>query len=511
MFSRRNVIAFFLGICATFSLAPFFIFPLIIPAYGGLFLLVSGAKTKKRAFADGWWWGWGFFISGLYWFCIALLVDADKFAWAIPFCLLGLNAIIALYPALACLIFYIFTKNQKPKTKNRKCLAFATIWLTTEYARGHLFSGFPWNLAGYAFGFSDISLQLASVFGAYGLTFFTVLLGASFATFFKGLRHCEPLLAKQSINHQQTGLPRRLRSSRVTKDDILALSIWALFFASLLWGNYRLENAKEGKKTGAVLRLVQGNVAQSTKWDPRQKMQGLQEYVVLSQSAGLEKITHIIWPETATPYILRSHSPLTENLGAAIPPNAKLITGAMREQGEGENAEFFNSMVVIDSSGDIVGNYDKHALVPFGEFFPFRSFLPKSLELPVGDKDFLRGEGAQTLHFSGLPALSPLICYEAIFPESAVDRKNRPELLLNITNDAWFGMSSGPHQHFEMARMRAVEQGLPLVRVANTGITAYIDEYGRVQQQLSLGAKGFFDVELKKSSLNETFYTTFLQ
>jgi len=472
---RRNAIAFFLGICATLSLAPFFIFPLIIPAYGGLFLLVLGAGSKKRAFADGWWWGWGFFISGLYWFCVALLVDADKFAWAIPLCLLGLNAIIALYPSIACLVFH----SLKPKAQSLKPLAFSLIWLATEYARGHLFSGFPWNLAGYAFGFSDISLQLASVFGAYGLTFFTVLLGASFAT--------------------------------IRRNKIFATSIWALFFASLLWGNYRLENEKTGEKTGAVLRLVQGNVPQSTKWDARLKMQGLQEYVTLSQSAGLEKITHIIWPETATPYILRAHSPLSEHLGKSMPENTKLITGAMREQGDGENAEFFNSMVIIDSSGDIVGNYDKHALVPFGEFLPFRFLIPKSLNLPVGDKDFSRGEGAQTLHWEGLPAISPLICYEVIFSESVVDHKNRPELLLNITNDAWFGTSTGPHQHFEMARMRAVEQGLPLVRVANTGITAYIDEYGHVQQQLPLGAKGFLDVELKKSSLNETFYTKFLQ
>jgi apolipoprotein N-acyltransferase len=476
---RRNTIAFLLGICATLSLAPFFIFPLIIPAYGGLFLLVSNAQNKKRAFADGWWWGWGFFISGLYWFCVALLVDADKFAWAIPLCLLGLNAIIALYPALACLIFYLLTNYKLQTTNYFKCLAFTTIWLITEYARGHLFSGFPWNLAGYAFGFSDISLQLASVFGAYGLTFFAVLLGASFTT---------------------------IRSNK-----FFTTSIWALFFASLLWGNYRLGNAKEGEKTVAVLRLVQGNVAQSTKWDPLLKMRGIQEYISLTQSAGLEKITHVIWPESAMPEILRSHSQMTESLGKSMSYNTKLITGALRAEGNGAGFQVFNSMVMIDSSGAIIGNYDKHALVPFGEFFPLRFLIPKSLELPVGDKDFSRGAGAQTLHFAGLPSISPLICYEVIFPESVVDHKNRPELLLNITNDAWFGMSTGPHQHFEMARMRAVEQGLPLVRVANTGITAYIDEYGRVQQQLPLGTKGFFDVELRKSSLNETFYTKFLQ
>ena len=169
----------------------------------------------------------------------------------------------------------------------------------------------------------------------------------------------------------------------------------------------------------------------------------------------------------------------------------------------------FNSLVMLDSSGEIIGNYDKHALVPFGEFIPLRFLIPKSLKLPVGDKDFSRGDGAQTLNLSGLPPVSPLICYEGIFPEYAVGKGegSRPEWLLNVTNDAWFGMSSGPYQHFQMARMRAVEQGLPLVRVANTGITAYIDEFGRIKAQIPLGKKGFVDVDLRKSTLSGTIYS----
>ena len=472
---RRNFLAFVLGICATLTLAPFYIFPLIIPAYAGLFLLVSGANSKKRAFADGFWWVWGFYITGLYWFCIALLTDAEKFAWAIPFALFGLTAIIAIYPALACLVFY----SRPPRTKCgvTSVIAFSLIWLIVEYARGHLFSGFPWNLAGYAFGFSDISLQLASVLGAYGLTFFTVLLGVSFAT---------------------------IRTNR-----ILAFCTWGLFAVALFWGNYRLNNALTGEETGAVLRLVQANVSQPNKWQPALMRQGLEEYIDLTNSASLERVTHVIWPETATPYVLRSNTPLTHHLGAVLPANTKLITGALRADDLGEDYNIFNSLVMLDNSGEIIGNYDKHALVPFGEFIPLRFLIPKSLKLPVGDKDFSRGQGAKTLNWSGLPPLSPLICYEGIFPEYAVEKggKNRPEWLLNVTNDAWFGMSSGPYQHFQMARMRAVEQGLPLVRVANTGITAYIDEYGRIKAQIPLGTKGFVDVSLRKSTLNGTIYS----
>jgi len=477
---RRNISAFCFGVCATFTLAPFYFFPLIIPAYGGLFLLVVNTNSNKRAFADGWWWGWGFYISGLYWFCIALLTDAEKFAWAIPFSLFGLNAIIALYPALACLLFhFLYTKIERPGRGNTflpiaGCLKFSLIWFFVEYARGHLFTGFPWNLAGYSFGFSDISLQMASVLGAYGLTFFAVLLGSSFAL---------------------------IRSNRN-----FVLLVWALFVASLIWGSLRLRSAGEGEATGAVLRLVQADILQPHKWDPKLQKKNLEDYITLTQSPGLEKVTHVIWPETATPYALRSESSLARHLGAALPDGVMLITGALRFDGEGRDADFYNSVMALNPEGKIVGTYDKHALVPFGEFMPLRSLIPKSITLPVGDKDFSTGPGPQTLNWQGLPPVSVLVCYEGVFPEYAVDPVNRPGLLLNLTNDAWFGMSSGPHQHFEMARMRAVEQALPLIRVANTGISAYIDEYGRIKQQLALGEKGVLDIVLKRSSLSGSFY-----
>jgi apolipoprotein N-acyltransferase len=477
---RRNVCAFLFGICATLTLAPFYFFPLIIPAYGGLFLLVISANSSKRAFADGWWWGWGFYISGLYWFCIALLTDAEKFAWAIPFALFGLNAVIALYPALACLLFhFLYLKIERPGSGKSllpviSCLKFSLIWFFVEYARGHLFTGFPWNLAGYSFGFSDISLQMASVLGAYGLTFFAVLLGASFA------------LIKSNRN--------------------FVLLVWAIFVITFIWGSLRLKNSGEGEATGAVLRLVQADILQPHKWDPKLQKKNLEDYIALTQSPGLEKITHVIWPETATPYALRSESPLAYHLGGSLPAGVVLITGALRYDGEGRDADFYNSVMAINHEGKIIGNYDKHALVPFGEFMPFRSLIPKSLNLPVGDKDFSTGPGAQTLNWHGLPPVSVLVCYEGIFPEYAVDPASRPGFLLNLTNDAWFGMSSGPHQHFQMARMRAVEQGLPLVRVANTGISAYIDEYGRIKQQLALGEKGVLDIVLKRSSLGGSFY-----
>lgn len=479
---RRNFFAFALGICATLTLAPFYFFPLIIPAYGGLFILVQSAETRKRVFADGWWWGWGFYITGLYWFCIALLTDPEKFAWAIPFCLFGLNAIIAIYPAVASWLFYLFISNQQPTTSNRllpvaHCLAFSFIWLAVEYARGHLFSGFPWNLAGYSFAFSDASLQSASIFGAYGLTFFAVLLGASIAL---------------------------IRTNR-----IFVLSIWGVFAGFTIWGNTRLHNAVEGEATGAVLRLVQADILQPHKWDPKLQQQNLDAYINLTKGPGLEKVTHVIWPETAVPFVLRSDTSISYLLGSILPKGAALITGTLRSEGEGKERQYYNSVVMINDGGYIVGNYDKHALVPFGEFLPLRFLIPKSIKLPVGDKDFSVGSGAKTLKWQGLPPVSVLVCYEGIFPEYAVDSKKRPEWLLNVTNDAWFGMSTGPYQHFAMARMRSVEQGLPMVRVGNTGITAYMDEFGRIRQQMGLEKKGILDVTLHRSTLDGTVYTQY--
>ncbi|MDE3060384.1 MAG: apolipoprotein N-acyltransferase [Pseudomonadota bacterium] len=474
---KRNALAFALGICATLTLAPFFYFPLLIPAFAGLYLLVQASPSRRRAFWDGWWWGWGFYITGLYWFCIALLTDPDKFAWLIPFALFGLTGVIALYSGVACWIF-----ARLPVRGLSGIFVFAVVWTVIEYARGHLFTGFPWNLPGYSFGFSDTSLQLASLVNVYGLTFFAVLLGGSLA-----------------------GLKER-------RGWLFIAAVWALFVAGMGWGAWRLHEADrvpEAERTvpGVALRLVQADISQPHKWDPKLQMHGLREHIRLTQSAGLDNVTHVVWPETATPYILSVREPLTHILGNSIPPGEILITGALRAEGTSENWQVWNSLVALSHEGGIVGSYDKIKLVPFGEFLPFRNLLPKAWLTPVGDKDFSSGRQGQVLEWPGLPPLIPLICYEAIFPEMATDPSHRAQLLLNVTNDAWFGLSSGPHQHFEMARMRAVEQGIPLVRVANTGITAVVDPFGRVLASLPLGTQGVLDARLPRAENRYTTYT----
>jgi apolipoprotein N-acyltransferase len=359
---------------------------------------------------------------------------------------------------------------------------FSVIWTCVEYARGHLFTGFPWNLAGYSFAFSDTTLQLASLTGAYGLTWFAVLLGASFAA--AGEKHGRIFIAAS----------------------------WALLAAGSLWGAARLHEADavppgERIVPGITLRLVQANISQPHKWDPQLQRAGLEEYIRLTQSPGIERITHVIWPETATPYVIASGSPLTQALGDAVPPGTLLITGGLRAEGDRQHWKIWNSLMALDHQGGIVGVYDKVKLVPFGEFLPFRSLLPASWLTPVGDTDFSSGIIKNSLDWPNLPPFRPLICYESIFPQlSASSGPQRPQWLLNVTNDAWFGLSTGPYQHFQMARMRAVEQGLPLVRVGNTGITAMIDPYGRIVASLALGNKGILDINLQKPLQGETTY-----
>lgn len=472
---RRNMIAFICGMMATLALPPFFIIPLLVPSFCGLVWLLNGASSRKRFFLDGWWWGWGFYMSGLYWFCIALLTDADKFAWLIPFALFGLTAVIAIYQGVACLLFsYVRAQGIF------RVFLFSVIWVLVEYARGHLFTGFPWNLAGYALTVSDVSIQLASLFGAYGLTWLVVFLSM---------------------------LPAILGDANISsRRAVRTVGAAYLLFAILLaWGGIRLQT-DIALVPDVRLRLVQANIAQHHKWDPALQMQGLREHARLTHSKPLQDTTHIIWPETAVPYVIKEHSELLRMLSLAVPPSASLITGALRAEDKGNDFDIFNSVIMIDGKGDILGQYDKNKLVPFGEFLPFRSLIPPAWATPVGNKDFSHGVGAEKLDWPGLGSVAPLVCYEAIFPGYVQGLETRPQLLLNLTNDAWFGSSSAPYQHLEMSRMRAAEQGVPLIRVANTGISAVIDPLGRIVARTQLNEAAILDTALPEMLPDKTTY-----
>lgn len=467
-----------LGAAAALALPPLHILPLLIPAFTGLLWLLAGCRTGRSAVIAGWWFGFGHFVVGFYWTSNALLTDPERYAWALPFAVLGLPAVLAPFPALAVLVTFYVRGDTFARV-----LALAAAWAATEWLRGHVLTGFPWNLIGYVWTPLAPLLQITAVIGSYGLGALTVAAAASLAC--------------------ATGTGSR----RFLPAGIAVLGLLAL----VLVGVVRLAGDHGSAVPGVRLRLVQGAIAQHHKWLPKMRVAQVERYAALSRGAADGAPTHLIWPETATPFYLAESPDLLIALGRLVAPGGILLTGAPRHEG-GEPPRVWNSLHALDEAGRIVGTYDKHHLVPFGEYLPLRPVLARLgiSKLTDGTIDFSAGRGPRTLTLAGLPPFSPLICYEAIFPDEVVAEGDpRPAWLLNVTNDSWFGDSAGPYQHFAAARVRAIEQGLPLIRAANTGISAIVDPYGRIIAELPLGHSGILDGPLPRPTKGLTPYARF--
>jgi apolipoprotein N-acyltransferase len=275
----------------------------------------------------------------------------------------------------------------------------------------------------------------------------------------------------------------------------------------------RLADADPRPVAGVRLRLVQGNIPQTLKWVAGRREETFTRYIDLTRGPGFDRITHAVWPETAIDYRLitdysavRIEGERRARLASAVPRGGALILGAIRDSG----GRWYNSVHVVGPQGTALATYDKHHLVPFGEYVPLRGLL-RHLgveQLAHGIGDYSAGTGPETLAVPGAPPVGPLICYEAIFPGDVVGTP-RPGWMVNVTNDAWFGLTSGPYQHFASARLRAVEEGLPLVRAANTGITAVVDAYGRVTARLPIMTTGVLDAALPRATIQPTLYARF--
>ena len=459
---RRAALAVGLGIAATAALPPIYALPALLVAFPGLVWLLDGARTPRAAFAVGWYFGVGHFGTGFYWIANALLTDPERYGWMVPFAIAGLAAGFAIFTGLVTLLVW-FSRAEGV----RRVLAFAAAWTAVEWLRGWVLTGFPWNPIGNVWAFDAAALQLAALTGVYGLTLITVVAAA---------------------------MPAVLRRN----PGLIALALPLIAWAG---GAVRLAQAEPEGAPGALavpgvrLAIVQPNVAQEGKWDDASRRANLEKLLVLGGQALRGGATHIVFPETAVPYVVAGNEPLLRVLASVAPPGGALLTGAIRAEGQGETLRLWNSLHAIDPGGQIVATYDKAHLVPFGEYVPLRGILPID-KLTYGAVDYSAGPGPRTLAVPGAPTVGPLICYEAIFPGAVADPAARPAWLLNVTNDAWFGVSSGPHQHFASARMRAVEEGLPLVRAANTGISGVIDAYGRVTARLGLGREGVLQAAL---------------
>jgi len=450
--------ALFLGAVTVLALPPFSI-PIVLPVvFGGLFCLTV-SESRTRAFLAGWAFGLGFFLFGLSWIAESFFVDAERFGWMAVPAVAGLAAGLALFPAAAMVVF-----ASTRTTGVSGALIFAASWSGSEWLRGTVLTGFPWNLIAYAWADHDVPRQLAAWVGSYGLSLITVLLATLPTLVF-------------SRN-------RRHRGAAALLCVALATGVWMVGLARL---------AERLPPTEFTVRIVQGNIPQRQKWDPALRARNIARYLDLSAQPGRFEL--LLWPESAFPGYLDEEPGMLARISEVVPDGAMLLTGAQTREVDENGQRYRNSILAIDATGQIVARYEKHHLVPFGEYVPLRGILPLE-RLTAGLGDFTPGPGPQTFKLPELPPVGLSICYEAIFPGRIVDAAERPNWIFNATNDAWFGASLGPRQHLASSRMRAVEEGLPLIRAANTGISAIIDGNGRILSRFGLDETGVLDGRL---------------
>jgi apolipoprotein N-acyltransferase len=453
---RQGLLAAAFGAIGALALPPLHLLPALLISIPGLLLLLDVQPSLRRAGWVGFAWGWGHALAGIYWVTHAILFDLANFWWLVPLAAPGLALPLAGFAVPPALVAWALPAGWP------RLFGFAGAWVLAELLRVFLFTGFPWNPLGSVWAFAALPVQAAAVIGVHGLSLLTVLLA---------------------------GLPAAARGGRPYVAAAAGLALLAGF------GAWRLA-APEALVPGLRLVLIQGNIAQEVKWRPEQREANFRTYLTLTREAlAAEAAAHpgsrlvAIWPETASPYLLAQDAEARELAAETLPPGALLLAGTVRAEWDTTNRlrAVWNSLVTMDDDGVIGGVYDKAHLVPFGEYMPLSGLLP--IRLAAGGMDFSAGPGPVAVTLPGLPPFGALVCYEVIFP-GAVAPAERPDWLVNITNDGWFGHSAGPWQHLSAARLRAVEEGLPLARAAQTGISAMFDGAGRRLGLLPLGVAG---------------------
>ncbi|NOD77196.1 apolipoprotein N-acyltransferase [Ruegeria sp. HKCCD4332] len=456
-FPLRLLAAAILGGVAGFGFAPYGYWALTILSLVLIVPLFLSSETRARAGWIGWVFATGYFVHALSWLVEPFQVDAERHAWMAPFALVFMAGGLALFWAVA------FWMSRRPGASSfRQCLLLIVTLSLAELARGYVLTGFPW--AGVSQIWIDTPVaQMLSLFGPFGLNALT------FAATFP--------IGSASMH------PRPFRGLVQSTVFTSGLAIVALSYAAMR------PTVHDGPH---VVRVVQPNAPQNQKWDPAYAPLFFSRQI--DYTAAQPRPDLIVWPETAVPAWLGSAQPILATIADAA-QGTPVILGIQR----GDGPRIFNSMVYLDESGNQAGLYDKHHLAPFGEYVPFGDLMGRfgihGLASTTGH-GFSAGPGPQLMDLGRLGQALPLICYEAVFSQDVNGAPGRADFLLQITNDAWFGTRSGPYQHMVQARMRAIEQGLPMIRAANTGISAMIDPLGRVTASLPLGEAGYVDAIL---------------
>ena len=453
------------GWVAAFAISPVSFWPCLFVGLSALYWLYSKTQTAGQAFAAGFFFALVYFVTGLWWIGNALLVEGNEFAWVWPISVIGLPTLLALftgtYLAMARLSF--------APDSLKGFLAFAFFLTFSEWARGNAFTGFPWNLYGYVWADHLPMAQASHFIGAYALTLVSALWAALAGYILVSPRDPKFKIALAAIG-------------------ILTLA------ATFAMGQLRLDNNPTvlDRNNGVV--VVQPNIPQNMKWDPVAVQENFLKISSLSKTGIFADPQpdniFIVWPETAISpavYSVDENMDRIRNiLQSYTRSEAYLVTGVLRRMGETrEDSTFANSILFLDKDMAALEAYDKSHLVPFGEFIPLQNWIP--LRPVAAFRGFERGNGATTIQRAGAPSFSPLICYEVIFPDDVIDKfGERPRWIVNATNDGWYGDSAGPYQHFAQTRLRAIEEGLPIVRAANTGISGVIDPYGRIVEKADI-------------------------
>jgi apolipoprotein N-acyltransferase len=470
---QRICAALMLGVFSGTAFAPLYFFPALLLGFAGLVLLLDEAIRPphriRAAAAIGWAFAFGQFLLGLHWIVYPFMVDPTSHLWQLPFALCLLPAGLGLFGSLACAIAAVFWREGVSRL-----IVLAVSYAATEWLRGHVLTGFPWNLAGYGWGASLAVTQSIALVGSYGLSFLTILFGVSLA----------------ALVRRRFALPASM--------TLLFACIWG-------FGSHRLAEPSI-TVPNVALRLVQPNVPQP-EMHGRFVTRNWQRLLALSNSPGHP--THIIWPESAAAFSLARQPWALEDIGRLTAHGKVLITGAIRQTGTWQDFRWFNSLYIFGTSGRLLGVYDKTRLVPFGEYVPYPNLLNAiGIAQLTGLMSASPGDGPHRYPVPHAPSMTPLICYEAIFPGEVVPMEGRPGWFINVTDDSWFGPWAGPAQHLLTARMRSIEEGIPMARSANTGISAVIDAKGRIVAQLPLNRTGVVDAALP-GVLPPTLYARF--
>ncbi len=461
--SRPLLRAFLWGLASALALPPVHLLPVLFFSIPAFLRLIDGAGSRKQLVLIGWTFGFGLNLAGLYWITEPILTEVSTFWWLVPFAAPLLAFAVAFYSVIPAFAARLVRPGLG------RLLVFASAWVFSDLLRQFAFSGFPWNLWGTDWAIpgeaGDIFIQLAALIGVHGLTLVTVFLA---------------------------GLP--LFGAR---------GLAAAAVILLAWAGFGVVHLREPvRPTGISVAMLQPKFPVPGSYDRASLIARWQTLLAMSRAGINAGATAVIWPEGSSPWLLDTDAGARAEL-AAVTGQTPILAGSLRAVSD---TDYRNSLVVTEGSGPAVAIYDKWKLVPFGEYMP--KWIPVKITPDVLGSGFTPGPGPVTLHVPGLPPFGPLICYEAIFSGQIVDEKDRPLWLVNVTDDSWFGNSAGPRQHFADARLRAAEEGLPLARDANSGITAMIDSFGHVTAMLPLGAQGVLVTNLP-GALPPTLYGRF--